>query len=160
VPTIDGKLLMSNGRCGEFSEKYTDDSNQDIKIFRFKNATVIYNYMKEQYFSPIRKDRIVIRGTRGEIENNGVRYFNSKDEFVESEIKTVVSGLLDGLFNNKIIFENEVLYNFPYIPIRLTEEESAIADCLVAMDNYIKTGKQLYSYKKGYEDFQYFHTKN
>lgn len=155
---INGNLLMSNGRCGEFPEKYTDKSKQDIKIFKFKNATVIYNYMKEQYFSPIRKDRIIIRGTRGEIDNNKVRYFNDNDEFVESEIRFIMSGLLDGLFNNNIIFENEVLYKFPYSPARLTEEESAIADCLVAMDNYIKTGKQLYPYKNAYENFLYFHT--
>ena len=147
---------MTNERIGELSEKKIEDNEQIIKIFKFSKATAIYNYMKEQYFSPIRKDRIVIRGTRGEIENSKVRYFNSNNEFVEDEIKTVMSGLLDGLFYDKIIFEDNVLYNFLYKPARLSEEESAIADCLVKMYNYIKTGEELYPYKRGYEDYTYF----
>lgn len=49
-----------------------------------------------------------------------------------------MSGMLDGLFYDKIIFEDKVLYNFHYKPARLSEEECAIADCLVKMDNYIK----------------------
>lgn len=154
--TINGKVLMTNGRIGELSEKKIEDNAQIIKIFKFSKATVIYKYMKEQYFSPIRKDRIVIRGTMGEIENCKVRYFNSNNEFVENEIKLVMSGLLDGLFYDKIIFEDNVLYNFPYKPARLSEEESAIADCLVKMDNYIKAGEEFYSYKRGYEDYAYF----
>lgn len=154
--TINEKILMTNWRIGELPEKKIEDNEHIIKIFKFTKADVIYNYMAEQYFSPIRKDRIVIRGTRGEIENCKVRYFNSNNEFVENEIKSVMSGLLDGLFHDKIIFEDKVLYNFPYKPARLSEEESAIADCLVKMDNYIKTGEQFYSYKRGYEDYSYF----
>lgn len=153
---IDEKVLMTNGRNGELAEKRIKDNTHTVKIFRFGEVTVIYNYMKEQYFSPIRKDRIVIRGTRGEIENFKVRYFNGKNEFVENEIRLVMSGLLDGFFNDKIIFGDEVLYKFPYKQARLGEEESAIADCLAGMDNYIKTGEELYSYKKGYEDYSYF----
>lgn len=154
--TINEKILMTNGRMGELPENKIEDNEHIIKIFKFTKTDVIYNYMTEQYFSPIRKDRIVIRGTRGEIDNCKVRYFNSNNEFVENEIKFVMSGLLDGLFHDKVIFEDKVLYNFSYKPARLSEEESAIADCLVKMDNYIKTGEQFYSYKRGYEDYSYF----
>lgn len=150
------KILVTNGRIGEFPEKKIEDNEHIIKIFKFGKATVVYDYMKEQYFSPIRKDRIIIRGTKGEIENSKVRYFNKNNEYVENEIKTVMSGLLDGFFYDKIIFEDNVLYTFPYKKVRLSEEESAMADCLVKMYNYIKTGKELYPYKKAYEDYTYF----
>ena len=67
-----------------------------------------------------------------------------------------MSGMLDGFSNDKIIFEDKVLYNFPYKVARLSEEESALADCLVRMSKYIKTKEELYSYNRGYEDYSYF----
>ena len=149
-------MLETNGRIGEFSNKKIMDKVQKVRLYQFNDATAVYDYNIEQYFSPIRKDRLLIRGTRGEIENNQVRYFNKNDEFVCSEIKHLSSGLLDGFFNDKIVFENKVLYDFPYKHARLSEEESAIAECLANMSEYIKNGKLLYSYKRGYEDFSYF----
>ena len=154
--TIEEKVLVTNGRSGEITDKKTEVNNRVIKIFKFNKVNVIYNFTNEQYFSPVRKDRIVIRGTRGETENCKVRYYNKNNEFVENEIKTIMSGLLDGLFCDKIVFEDKVLYTFPHRPARLSEEESAIAACLLGMDSYIKTGKELYSYKRGYEDYSFF----
>ena len=56
-----------------FKAKNVENLVQKIRIYRFKNATVFYDFDKEQYFSPIRKDRLLIRGERGEFENNCVR---------------------------------------------------------------------------------------
>ena len=149
-------MLETNGRIGEFDDKKIIDKTQCVRLYQFKNATVIYDYNIEQYFSPIRKDHLLIRGTRGEIENNKVRYFNKKDESVCSEIKFVTSGLLDGFYNDKIMFEDENLFKFPFGRARLTEEEAAIAECLVKMSEYIENKKELYSYKKAYEDYSFF----
>lgn len=149
-------MLETNGRIGEFDDKKIKDKTQCMRLYKFKNATAIYDYNIEQYFSPIRKDHLLIRGTRGEIENNQVRYFNKNDEFVCSEIKFVTSGLLDGFYNDKIIFEDENLFKFPFGKARLTEEETAIAECLIRMREYIENKKELYSYKKAYEDYSFF----
>lgn len=154
--SLDDKIIKTNGRIGEFKVKDLENTTQKIKIFKFKKATVVYDYNAEQYFSPIRKDSILMRGTRGEIENNQVRYLNSENEFVCSEIKVVTSGLLDGLYNDKITFEDKILFKFPYGKARLTEEETAIADCLIKMSEYIKNDKELYSYIRAYEDYDFF----
>lgn len=151
--SLNDKMLESNGRCGVLTHKEVKDKTQTIKIYQFKNATAIYDYNIEQYFSPIRNDRILIRGTKGEIENNQVRYFNENNEFVLSDIKHLTSGLLDGFYNDKITFENKVLFDFPFKEARLSEEETAIAQCLIDMKNYIETGKELYSYEKAYIDY-------
>ena len=153
---MNDNMIRTNGRIGEFESKNIENTNQKIKIFKFKDATAVYNYNIEQYFSPIRKDRILIRGTKGEIENNQVRYLNSQNEFVSSEIKFVTSGLLDGFYNNKITFEDKTLFEFPFGKARLTEEETAIAQCFIKMQEYINGGKELYSYKKAYEDYSFF----
>lgn len=153
---INDRNLKTNWRTGELSDKKIEENVQTIKMFRFDDVSVVYNYTAEQYFSPIRRDRLLIRGTLGEIENNKVRYFNANNEFIESEIKQIQSGKLDGFFKDKIIFENKVLYDYPYKCARLSEEEIAIADCLVAMSEYVKSGNSLYSYEKAYQDYKYF----
>lgn len=151
--SLDDSMLVTNGRSGELDVKKTDIKTQKIRIYKFRNATVIYDHNTEQYFSPIRKDRLLIRGTRGEIENSHVRYFNSNNEPVHSDIRLNTAGLLDGFCNDKITFEDKVLYTFPFKEARLSEEETAIARCLMGMSEYIKTGKQLYSYERAYEDY-------
>ena len=153
---LNDAMVRTHGRIGEFEEKTEELTHQQIKIYQFKNATVIYDYNVEQYFSPIRKDSILIRGTRGEIENTQVRYLNADDKSVCSNIKTETAGLLDGFYYDKITFNDKILFEFPFKEARLSEEEIAIAQCLTDMSKYIKTGKELYAYKRAYEDYIYF----
>lgn len=158
--SLNDTMLETNGRNGEFAEKKITDKIQTVRLYQFKNATAIYDYNKEQYFSPIRKDRMLIRGTRGEIENNHVRYFNENNEYVCSDIKYISSGLLDGFYNDKIVFENKVLYDYPHKNARLTEEEIAIAEVLSKMKNFIEKKETLYSYIMAYEDYQFANLKD
>lgn len=155
--SIDDIMLKSHGRTGEFQEKRMEDTAQKIRVYKFKAATVVYDYNTEQYFSPIRKDRLLIRGTRGEIENGQVRYFNKNNEFVYSDIHLLKAGLLDGFYDDKIIFGDEILFKFPFKEARLSEEETAIAECLIGMSKYIKTKNKLYSYEKAFEDYISFY---
>lgn len=145
-------IFHTNFRYGEVSPKTFQLSTRVIKIFDVNGKTVIYDFDKEQYFSPIRTDNLVIRGTRGEINNKTVRYFNENDEFVESKITQHHSGNLDGLYNSHISFENKVLYTSPFGTARLSDEETAIATVLLKMKDYLKTGKEFYSFIDAVKD--------
>ena len=153
--SLEDELLRTNYRYGEIEDKKLEKTKQIIKLFKFDNATALYNYNKEQYFSPIRKDRLLIRGQRGEIDNFRVGYYNKSNNYVESDIKLRKSGLLDGFYNDKITFEDKVLYEFPFKAARLSEEETAIAECLEGMKRYILKGTELYSFEKAYEDYKF-----
>ncbi len=153
---LKDNMLQTNGRAGVLKTKRIIDTAQIIKIFQFKNASVVYDYNTEQYFSPIRKDRLLIRGTKGEIVNNEVHYFNQDNEPVNSEIRTIMAGLLDGFHYDKITFENKVLFEYPFQKARLSEEELAIAQCLLDMKKYIESGKELYGYERAYQDYAYY----
>lgn len=152
---FDDTVLKTNGRQGEIPDKSVTTAQQTFRMFKFKNASVVYDHSKEQYFSPIRKNRLLIRGSRGEIDNNTVRYFNKENKYVESEIKHISSGHLDGFFNDRITFEDKVLYEYPFREARLSEEETAIAMCLVKMKDYTCGGKELYGCKKAFEDYSF-----
>lgn len=153
--SFNDELLRTNGRYGELEDKKLEETKQIIKLFKFGKAAAIYNYNKEQYFSPIRKDRLLIRGQRGEIDNFRVGYYNKSDNYVESNIKLHKSGLLNGFYNEKITFEDKILYEFPFAAARLSEEETAIAECLEGMKKYILTGEELYSFERAYQDYKF-----
>lgn len=149
-------MIISHSRGGESTEKPIRNTSNRVMIFSFGSKTAIYDYNSEQYFSPIRRDRLLIRGTKGEICNNTVRFFNSEGKLTEGEIVLKTSGLLEGFYNDRIVFFDRVLYDFPYKNARLSEEECAVMQCLIGMKNYIDTGEEFYSYQKAYEDFHFF----
>ena len=153
--SLPDNMITSHGRGGE-SEHTLKKTSQRLILFRFGEKVGVYDCHGEQYFSPIRRDRLLIRGTKGEICYNKVRYFNSEDKITEGEIVLKTAGLLEGFYNDRIVLFDKVLYDFPFKHARLSEEECAIAQCLTGMKNYIDTGEEFYSYKKAYEDYIFF----
>lgn len=153
---LNDNMLITHGRQGEIQNKPLQNTSQRVIVFNFNEKTAIYDFNGEQYFSPIRRDRLLIRGTRGEISNNTVRYFNEDGHLVEGEIVLKTAGLLEGFYNDRIVFGDKVLYDFPFKEARLSEEECAIANCLLGMKKYIETGEEFYSYQKAYEDYIFF----
>lgn len=149
-------ILHTHFRNGEIEDKKYLNSHHSIKVFDFGGKIAVYDFDSEQYFSPIRADRLLIRGDRGEIENDTVRYFNHDNTPVESKIIQHKSGSLDGLYNGSITFEDKILYTSPFGTARLTDEETAIATALVNMDTYLKTGKEFYSFKNAIKDVVLF----
>lgn len=150
------KVLSTHGRYGETDDKKLTDSCQTIKVFDFGDKKAVYNFNHDMYFSPIRKKHILIRGTRGEIENETVRYFNSDNQYCESKIARRPCGDLDGFFNEDITFENTLLYRSPFKSVRISDEEEAIAMCLVKMNEYIQYSNEFYSFNDAVQDYKYF----
>lgn len=145
-------VLHTHFRQGELEDKEITESKHQIAIFDCDGKSAVYNFDYEQYFSPIRADRLLIRGTRGEIENNIVRYFNDKNQYCVNSIVQHKSGNLDGYFNGAITFCNKVYYKSPFSDARLSDEETAIATVLLKMDKYLKTGEEFYSFESAVKD--------
>ena len=156
---FDTNVLVSHGRYGEIDDKKISDTLQTIKIFDFNNKKAVYNFSHDMYFSPIRKKHVLIRGTRGEIENDIVRYFNTNNQFCESKIARRPCGDLNGLFNEDITFENKLLYRSPFKGIRISDEEEAIAMCLVKMKEYTENNNAFYSFNDAVLDYTFFNLK-
>ena len=130
-------------------------SEQKIIIFDFGGKTAVHNFIRKQYFSDIRASRILIRGTNGEISNNTCTYL--KNGIPHSfEIKRNAFGSeesLDGFSLFNIIGNDEVLYTNPFINARLSDEEIAIATCLLKMKEYITDGTNFYSVQEAFKDY-------
>lgn len=145
-------VLHTHFRQGELPKKELTNSRHQLAVFEWDQKSAIYHFDYEQYFSPIRSDRLLIRGTRGEIDNNTVRYFNENNQFVQNEIVQHKSGNLDGFFHGAITFCNKVYYRSPFGEARLSDEETAIATVLLKMAHYVKTGEEFYSFESGMKD--------
>ena len=152
--TLPDKVTRYNSRGGHI-EPIQVNSEQKITILDFGNKTAIYDFNFEQYFSDIRGSRIIIRGTNGEIINNTCTYL--KDGIPHSfEIKRNCFGAeesLDGFSLFNITGNGEILYENPFKNARLSDEEIAIATCILKMDDYLQSGIDFYTTSQAFMDY-------
>ncbi len=151
--TLNDPVTRYNSRQG-FIEPTLVNAEQKIKIYQFKNKTAIYNFQFEQYFSDIRSSMIVVRGTLGEIVNNCCTYLKNgiPHSFTLSRNALGINENLDGFSLLNITGDGKVLYESPFPTARLSDEEIAIATCLLKMYEYTKTNIDFYSIKEAYID--------
>lgn len=123
------------------------DSKQKITVLNFGSKTAVYDFNFEQYFSNIRSSRIVIRGTNGEVINNSCTYL--KDGVPHTfELKRNSFGSeenLDGYALLNITGNGKILYTNPFKYARLSDEEIAIATCILKMKEYTQNGTEFYN---------------
>ena len=152
--TLPHRINRYNQRSG-YTEPTEIISEQKITVLDFDGKTAIHDFVREQYFSDIRASRLLIRGTNGEISNNTCTYL--KDGISHSfEIKRNCFGReenLDGFSLLNITGNGEVLYENPFKNARLSDEEIAIATCLVKMKEYCDTAVPFYGADEAYTDY-------
>ena len=156
--TLPDTVTRYNSRGGLLNEPLTVTAEEKFVVLRFKDKTAVYDFNYEQYFSDIRRSRILIRGTNGEILNNECTYL--KDDLPHSfTLKRNSYGAnesLDGFTLVNITAEGRVLYENPFKGSRLSDEEIAIATCLLNMKKYLATGISFYSLKDAALDSKIF----
>ena len=96
-----------------------------------------------------------VRGERGEIVDDRVTYL--RDEVTPITTKLVRheagrNGNLEGLHLKGIQFLDDWVYSNPFAPARFSDEEIAVARCLVAMQHYVETGESFYSLAEASQD--------
>lgn len=157
--SLTDPVTRYNSRAGYLKSPAVIPAEEKIKIFKFKDKTAIYDFSFEQYFSDIRSSQIIIRGTNGEIVNNTCTYLKDgvpqRFEICRNAYGTEES--LDGMCLFNITGNGEVLYTNPFPYSRLSDEEIAIATCLLKMKEYLDTGKVFYSVKEASFDCDLFY---
>ena len=143
---ISDRVQKYNSRAG-FSAPELTDSEEKLKIFRFNGKTAIYDFESVQYFSDIRSRNLIVRGTNGEIVNDRCTYLQNglPVSFTLERREFGQNGNLDGLGLFRITGNGREYYRTPLPYARLSDEELAVATCLLKMDEYLKTGRDFYS---------------
>ena len=145
--TLPDTVNRYNSRGGLLKEPQTVTAEEKFVILRFNGKTALYDFNYEQYFSDIRRSRILIRGTNGEILNDECTYLKNglPHSFTLRRNSYGANESLDGFTLVNITAEGRVLYENPFKGARLSDEEIAIAACLLNMKKYLETGIPFYS---------------
>ncbi len=137
--------MRYNSRQG-ISEPTPTDMPQTIATLTFGDKSAVYDFTRAQYFSAIRGKRILIRGEKGEIVNDTCTYLNGDQPMTFSLTRDTfgANGSLNGLYLRAITGNGQTWYRNPFPGARLTDEEVAIATCLIKMDEYLQGGAPFY----------------
>lgn len=137
------------------SAEETVESVQLVATLDFGDKLGVFDFTRDQYFSWIRRSRILVRGERGELSNEDVSWLPSYDTPLYSKLRRIDAGHggnLEGFYLKGIMADGEWLYRNPFAPARLSEEELAIAECLTRMQQHIQGGPSFYSLAEASQD--------
>ena len=156
--TLPDTVTRYNSRGGLLKKPKTVTSDEKFVVLKFKGKTAVYDFNYEQYFSDIRRSRILIRGTNGEILNDECTYLKNglPHSFTLRRNSYGANENLDGFTLVNITAEGKVLYENPFKSARLSDEEIAIATCLLNMKKYLDTGTPFYSLEDAALDSKIF----
>lgn len=148
-------------------EKFTDGRvvprRRTVAVYEFANAkAALYEFDYEQYRSPIRGNMLKIQGVRGEILGDTVRFLDEKNE---AQVRKIVAESREVRRESdnpnlrlvreitQILFDGEVLYVPPFGLCGLMEDETAMAEVLRDMGEYVRGyGENPYPFEKAFRD--------
>lgn len=148
-------LVEGPGRDGPPQKETVRDSAQQFLWLDFGGRLGFMDFTGDQYFSWIRGHRVLIRGERGEIQDNTVRLLQDFRTPVELSLVRRMTGLegnLEGHSLESIQFGSDIVYANPLAPGRLADDEIAIGDCLLRMADYARGGPEVYPLAEACQD--------
>ena len=139
--TVSGRTFVAPLIDPLVKDAWTDDdrphdARTTIATIDFGDGTGLYDFTDNQWHNQLRFRRIVIRGSAGEIANDEVVRLTGPRTIVRSQLVRRQTGYdldLDGFDTDHISLGDTILYRNPFIGLRLSDEEIAIATLLLAM---------------------------
>lgn len=154
--TFESPLIAGPSRAGAPASEQTVTSKQTLASLQFASGRLgMFDFTGDQYFSWIRSQRVLIRGDRGEIINETMTYLQNYLTPIETPLirkDAGANGNLEGYYHKGILAGESWAYRNPLAPARLTDDEIAVATCLLRMDEYVRTGKPFYSLADASQD--------
>lgn len=148
-------IVQGPGRAGYPDKETMIMDRQQVAVLDFGGKWGMFDFTEEQYFSKIRGSRVLIRGERGEIENDTIRYLKNYKTPVEYSMIRSGSGIDEGLgapVIEGIQAAGDWLYVNPFGRPRLSDEEIAIAAAAEKMHEYVSSHKSFYSLEEACQD--------
>jgi predicted dehydrogenase len=125
--------LTPDGWRGDDSPR---DATTTIATIDFGGRMGLYDFTDNQWWNPLRTDRLVVRGSRGELVDDHVTRLVDPATPVRSSLVRRQTGQgfnLEGFDLDHVSFDGAVVYRNPFAGARLSDEEVAIATLLSRM---------------------------
>ena len=149
-PAVEGP-----GRNGPPAQERIVMNDHALAIINFGAKAGLFDFEQNQHRSWARSQRILIRGVRGEINNDAVKYlrdYRTPFAFDLTREQTGAYENMEGFHLKGVRGEAEWWYTNPFAPARLADDEIALATCLVKMDRYVGDGTAFYSLAEAAQD--------
>jgi predicted dehydrogenase len=141
-------LITPGGRGGAPDAEGTKESGQAIAVLDFGDRSAVFDFNDDQYFSPVRRQRLTVRGERGEIIDSTAVYMRDHLTPVTAGFQRIdTGGVLEG-----IQADGEWVYRNPLAPAPLDDEDVAVGDCLLKMADYADGGEAFYPLAEACQD--------
>lgn len=148
-------IVAGPNRKGPPPEEKIITVSQTIALLDFDSKLGVYDFATDQHRSWVRSYRVLVRGERGEISNNQVRYLRDYLTPITLELVRQDAGLdgnMEGYYHKGILAGDEWIYQNPFIPASLSDDEIAVATCLAKMTEYAQGGPSFYSLAEASQD--------
>lgn len=157
---IQGKRFTSSwvagpNRGGPPTEDKSISSERDLAWLDFGDKLGIYDFTNNQHRSWTRSNHLNVRGERGEIFDNRIMIQDRDCTQIQLNLHRINKGEYEnaeGYFLKGIMAGERWVYENPFIPARLYDDEIAIASCLVKMADYTSGGPSFYSLPEASQD--------
>jgi len=129
---------------------------QDIAMLSFRNGkSAVLDFTRSQYFSPLRQNRVLIRGSHGEIRDNEVTISLGTDVYDTYAIQRIQSGMegsLGPLSLRELRAGQECLYRNPFPSAPFSDEELAMVEILTRMSTFVREDSPFYPLTEALKD--------
>ena len=132
---VDGPLLEPPGREGRPVAPEVGPARHTTAVLTGGGCTGVYDFTDGQWFSPLRRRSLTVRGSHGELVGTDVRWSGQDGAVLAAPLvrrQTGLDGDLEGADLDAVVWAGEVLFANPYRGARLSDEELAIGLCLEA----------------------------
>jgi len=131
------------------------ESEQELAWLDFGEVLGVFDFTGHQYRVSTRAPRLLVRGERGEIINDTAVYMKDHVTPIAVGFRRHVAGErgnLEGQFLKGIQVGDDWVYENPWAPARLFDDEIAIASVLRRMADYVAGGPEVYSLAEACQD--------
>lgn len=148
------RVLDPGGRSGPPPRPEVNEVSQQLALLNFGACQAVFDFTPVQYFSPIRSQRVCIRGELGEIVDHQLHlYADGEPATLSFQRQTAgPNGNLEGMCLKAIQLGEKRIWRNRTAPARLSDEEIAMAELLLAMGDYARGGPDFYPLAEGLQD--------
>ena len=129
--------IKTAGRGGRIKNGEREEYIRKIRIIRYpSNKLFIHDFSTNTYHSTLIRDKIEVRGERGIVDENGVRYVGKDGETIVMPFvfHRDTEFFASTMTLSHITLGSEVVFSNPFYPSPLSDDEIAVALLLQAFD--------------------------